>query len=442
MSIRLPRRRRRHLLTLSALFYSLGAWSSLAVADVPQLDPVQTLTIPRFCNPLCSTSDSALDGNTAMLPGSDNSVAVYRRGSDGEWVYRQTLRSPSLAEGLSEVFGRTIALSGDLAILTGDFYDAEGNQTGSRIYVFHRTRGAWHFVQRVTLPFQNSPEADFFLWNIELSGKNALMATQVFTPLPDSPGGSQSRRHVYAFRWDHGRLRRESEVLPSDAPVDVNSFYGVRVELDGNTAFITGAPQNNGPDGLAVVRAFERVGHKWQQRQVLRAVAGGGGGFFGLTLSIHGDRAAISAPYTSHSTWYQGAVFVYRRHHGVWQQEQKLVNPAASEFPTPGDFINFGVAQDIARNNLVIENTTSPLFHSARLFKRNIRSQQWQEAARLGQPGTNVYDVHVQGSTALVMEYALNSSLRASFYRLPRFVGSEEEPDVTETPLEALDEAQ
>ena len=90
-----------------------------------------------------------------------------------------------------------------------------------------------------------------------------------------------------------------------------------------NTAFaIVGAPTH---DGAGEVRIFALSGRDWNQQARLRASDAADGDAFGHAVSINGDTALVGAPKDDDAGSNSGAVYVFDRVGGRWNQQAKLV---------------------------------------------------------------------------------------------------------------------
>jgi uncharacterized repeat protein (TIGR01451 family) len=184
-----------------------------------------------------------------------------------------------------------------------------------------------------------------------------------------------------------------------------NDHFGYSVAIDGDTAII-GAAQDDNPaldSGSAWV--FIRDGSAWVPQQKLTAPDGVVGDRFGVSVDISGDTAIVGASskrVNGHSL--QGKVYVYTRSGAVWTPQQQLTASDGAEDD------QFGCAVAISGGTAVIgaagDNIGgNPGQGSAYIFMRN--GIVWTQKAKLvdSAGGEDVYfgsAVDVSGNTAIV----------------------------------------
>ena len=153
---------------------------------------------------------------------------------------------------------------------------------------------------------------DYFGWSLALSGKWAIIG---------SFGGLGSTQLWYKDRY--GIWIRHTVLKPFEITQD--HLYGYSVAMTENVALV-GCPMVMA-NGYAYIFNRNRFNDKWTQAAVLIAkdsTTNGKSGynFFGGSVSIHGNIAAISA-YKSDMV---GAVYIYTlRSYGSWSLSQRLI---------------------------------------------------------------------------------------------------------------------
>jgi hypothetical protein len=154
-----------------------------------------------------------------------------------------------------------------------------------------------------------------------------------------------------------------------------NAFIGDRfggsMEWDGRTLVIGSPGDPSGADGAIAI--YERVDGNFVLRQVIDVP--GGEPNFGLRLSLHGDRLAVSATIGFSTT---NAVYVFKRDvGGLWAQQAHLQPPQEYED-------QLGIAVDLRDDRLIIgADQSSPVPYA--LIYREVNSQ-WQLETRIERP--------------------------------------------------------
>jgi hypothetical protein len=253
------------------------------------------------------------DGNTALIRAllGDGIWAFTRSG--GAWTRQGPPLTPS---GGSSSFGYRVALSGDgsTALLSGLVSDT------ADVWVFTRSGGAWT-QQGAPLTASDATGAQSLDLGLALSADGN---TALFGGLgPDSPGD------VWVFTRSGGAWTQQGPPLtPSDA--GTSQGFGVRgaLSLDGNTALIGGAPDDN---GAKVAWVFTRSGGAWSQQgpKLTRGsdADNGSNTNVGMALSGDGNTAVIGGADGAAST---GTAWVFTRFGGAWTQQGPPLAPAGS----------------------------------------------------------------------------------------------------------------
>jgi len=122
----------------------------------------------------------ALEGNTALISarrdddnimGVDSGSAYIFTRSGSTWSQQAKLKAPDGAA--DDRFGRSVALSGDNALIGAMFQDKQGENSGSA-YLFKRSSNTWHFKAQL-IPKDGS-KGDVFGWNVALLNNTALIS--------------------------------------------------------------------------------------------------------------------------------------------------------------------------------------------------------------------------------------------------------------------------
>ncbi|WP_240657355.1 FG-GAP repeat protein [Pseudoalteromonas rubra] len=123
----------------------------------------------------------AISGDTALISarrddvehlGVDAGSAYIFERTGTRWTQAQKLTSPD--GSADDRFGRGVALSGDIAIISAMNHDAQGKDTGA-LYVYKKHPDGWRYSSKVIA--KNAQPGDQFGWNVGLSGGKAVIAT-------------------------------------------------------------------------------------------------------------------------------------------------------------------------------------------------------------------------------------------------------------------------
>ena len=213
---------------------------------------------------------------------STGSVYVFVR-SGTTWNVTQELAASDGAS--SDLFGRSVALSTDTAIVGAPGDDAADVPEAGSAYVFVLSGGTWTEQQKLVV--SDPTENDAFGTSVSVSGETAVVGAP-------APGTREQQTAGYASVFVRsGTTWTEQQRLTASDGAEVDVF-GVSVALLDDTA-VAGAPGDDnlvGPDtGSAYV--FARSGTTWSEQQKLLAADGSSGGVgdnFGNVVSVSGIR--------------------------------------------------------------------------------------------------------------------------------------------------------
>jgi len=160
--------------------------------------------------------------------GTDTGSAYVFRWNGTSWVQEAKLLASDGAE--FDDFGRSVSVSGDVAVVGAPYADENGSDSGSA-YIFARNQGGpdnWGQVTEL-LPSDGAAD-DYFGWSVSLSGDVALVGAYM-----DDDKGSESGS-AYVFRWNGTSWVEQPKLLASDGAAD--DEFGLSVSVSGNVAVV------------------------------------------------------------------------------------------------------------------------------------------------------------------------------------------------------------
>ncbi|MEE9128685.1 MAG: FG-GAP repeat protein [Phycisphaerales bacterium] len=240
--------------------------------------------------------------------------------------------------GVFQMFGYSVAVSGDTAMIGADWDDDLGTQSGSA-YVYQREpdpEGSWVFAQK--LLGSDEVNGDEFGHSVAIDGDVAFIGA-----LQHIHEGAPGTGSVYVFRFDPDTASwiEEEELLASMGTW--GDGFGFSVSISGDVALIGAVldDDNGGNSGSAYVFRYDAKMRMWIEEQKLLASDGAAGDFFGDAVAIvadpAGDVALIGAGGHDDLGNNAGAAYVFRYDPktSTWQEEQKLL---ASDGATSDQF--------------------------------------------------------------------------------------------------------
>ncbi|HJU39520.1 MAG TPA: FG-GAP repeat protein, partial [Tahibacter sp.] len=286
----------------------------------------------QFGRTVVVSGDVALIGSpNSTIDGDEGRGAAYVfTRKNGTWTETQKLVG---SDGAAvDSFGIAAAIEGDTAIVGA--YSA--NEFTGKAYVFTRDGDTWSESQILTT--HDAAPFDQFGWSIAIDGKTALIAAQGAT-IGDNPGQGA----VYVFTEAAGTWT-ETGKFTSDDGAAADDF-GWSVALSGTTAVVgTSFATIGGNEFQGAAYVFDGSGGNWTQMQKLTASNGAEFDFFGLavamqpgTILVGADGAATDGdPFSS-----QGAVYVFTESGGAWSESRQLTASDGEPSDGLGEWIAF-----------------------------------------------------------------------------------------------------
>ncbi|WPD22486.1 MAG: thrombospondin type 3 repeat-containing protein [Candidatus Electrothrix scaldis] len=247
-----------------------------------------------------SIKSLALDGDTALIAGSDPTVFV--RAEDGTWTEDTSFMMNWWSSDCRYAY--SVSLSGNTA-LVGDHSTGFDEHDGKACVFIRAEDGTWS--QQATLTAEGSYD---FGYSVAVSGDTALI-------------GSEYDGNVYVFvRAGNGEWSQQAKLVS----LDNNLLFGRALSLYGDTALIGAAPDLIW-DGNGSAYIFSRgEDGTWSQQAKLVLPHTG---FFGASVSLRDDVALIGAPgqydYDDPEALLTGSAYIFRRLANSWQSQGKII---------------------------------------------------------------------------------------------------------------------
>ena len=270
----------------------------------------------------------ALSGDTAVVGSpladvngkTDQGVAYVYLYKDGAWTPQAKLIAPDI--DTNRQFGYTVAIDGNTVVVGA----RSPNKIGAA-YVFVRSGAGWS-PQAKLVPADEVND-DRFGEAVAINADTIVVGA----PLHDLAGtADKNRGAAYVFTRTGATWTQQAKLTAADA--QDFQFFGVSVAVDGNTAMV-GAPGGSGipayDPGSAYV--FTRAGTQWSQQAKLTALDPQHQQLFGDGVSLSGDTAAVGAPSAKiDGASFAGAAYIFIRANGGWFEQAKLtaLDPANS----------------------------------------------------------------------------------------------------------------
>lgn len=309
----------------------------------------------------------AVSGNRAIIGaiGDDDrgagAGAAYIFRFDGtSWVEEAKLTASDA--GANDYFGYSVSISGDAAIV-GAPYD---NFYFGSAYLFRFDGQSWSEEAKLTA--SDGETADYFGISVAISGDTAVIGAF------GHDGAFGDTGSAYVFRRHGTDWSQEAKLFAVDGAA--GDIFGRSVSISGDTAVI-GADNHDGAysnSGSAYV--FRRDGTMWSQEATLTAADGTAGDLFGYSVSVSGAAAIIGAVGDNNRS---GAAYIFRRNGSTWIEEVKLI--ASDDAPYEYFGSSVSICGDIAAVGAHGDDAWGDFAGAAYIF--GFDGKAWSERAKL-----------------------------------------------------------
>lgn len=260
----------------------------------------------------------ALDADTVLVGAPGNSAAATRGGAayaflrnqSGQDAWNETGKIMPSDPQDAAVFGTSVALAGDLAVIGAFRNDGGGSRRGAA-YVFDRSGGAlgtWSETKKLTAP--DGADQDEFGISVAASGGLVIVGADLKREAGVPVGAA------YIFGRDQGGMDNWGLIMKLSAPdAKPNDAFGISVSISADYALV-GACGADGavPDGGAVYVFKRDIGgaDNWGYAGKVRPLDATESAQFGRSIALAGDLLAVGAPTRPEGGVYLGAVYLFK----------------------------------------------------------------------------------------------------------------------------------
>ena len=227
---------------------------------------------------------------------SSGSVYAFRRNGDA-WVETAELTASDARIG--DVFGRSVAMSGEFAVIGSPSDDDVASDSGAA-YIFQRSGDTW--TQMAKLKADDPFTGDLFGWSVALAGDFAIAG---------APNGNGGAGAAYVFQRSGDDWLQVDELTAGDAADD--DAFGFIVALEGDDA-IVGAPFDvHGGIRAGSAYVFHHQGGSWTEVNKLTASDAAADDDFGRSVAVASGHALIGARSSDDDGTESGSVYAFSR---------------------------------------------------------------------------------------------------------------------------------
>lgn len=321
--------------------------------------------ILQACN-----SNGCVDGEIITISGTlANAIGYFKAGNTGG----------------GDRFGRSVSLSGNGTTLAVGADGEDSNTSGvgttpnddgvandsGAVYIFSLNSGVWQ--EQAYIKASNPGTNDNFGFAVSLSSDGNTLAVSAYQEdsnsagidtIPNDDGSANDSGAVYVFRRQDNMWSEESYIKSSNPGTTDLFGFTVSLNADGNTLAVGALNEDSNTNGVntspnddgtaensGAVYIFSNNGSAWIEEAYIKANNTGSDDRFGYSVSINGDGniLAVGALNEDSSTTGvdtipnddgtandSGAVYVFSRVGGVWEQSSYIKTSNSDEFDRIG----------------------------------------------------------------------------------------------------------
>ena len=272
----------------------------------------------------------SIDGDNAIV-GASNKYIGGHSNQGKAYIFHHNGTSWTQQAGITasdgdagDVFGYSVSIDGDYAIVGAAHKDIGGHLGQGKAYIFHYDGGSW--VQQGQLTTSDGVAYDNFGCSVSISGDYAIVGADNKTIL-----GQSSQGKAYIFHYDGSSWVQQGQLTASDGAAWDN--FGHSVSISGNYAIVGAEYKDIGSksnQGKAYIFFFD--GSSWTEQPGLTASDGAAIDNFGHSVSISGDDAIVGAYEKIISgNSYQGKAYIFHRSGSTWTEQAGLTASDGSQ---------------------------------------------------------------------------------------------------------------
>ena len=268
----------------------------------------------RFGVAVAVSGDTMVIGATGVDDdpdlGAGTAYVFVRDGAN--WVFEAQLTPSDVAPGAE--FGSSVAISGDAIVVSSYVPSSSGdgatNSVVGSAHVFVRDGNSWSETAKLTAT--DGVTSDGFGQSVSIFEDTIVV-------------GAWRADAAYVFVHDGADWSEEAKLTPPDSDpsdFDRSDFFGISVSASDGVVVV-------GAFGRESVYVFMRDGADWVPEAELTASDAGDSDRFGVSVSISGETIVVGTGigFAQTTGTAPGAAYVYVRDVGGWSEEAKLTAP-------------------------------------------------------------------------------------------------------------------
>ena len=253
----------------------------------------------------------------------DNGQVFVYRYEDDDWIEDAVLTASDREP--YDYFGSSVAIDGDVIVVGASHEDPHGLNLAGSAYVFHLEGAVWE-EQKKLVPLDLKEQSNFGN-AVAVSGDTIIVGAYMADDFDCSSGGTGCNSgSAYIFSRHKGgpdNWGLAAKLHSSD--IRSEDTFGASVSIDGDIA-VVGAPQAGDFNGAAYVFSRHHGGtDAWGEVARLAASDNEVGDNFGNRAAVDGNVIIVGAIGKKTAGSWSGAAYEFRFQGGQWRETGKLI---------------------------------------------------------------------------------------------------------------------
>ena len=277
----------------------------------------------------------AISGETAVIgaPGVDDAgpetgaAYIFIRSGD-DWTQQAKLIGNDIET--FDRFGSAIAIY-ENTIVVGAYGKDEGGVDTGAAYVFVRNGTSW--TQQAKLTHRNPVPGDLFGFAVAVYGDSALIGAHG----SDATGPDSGT--AYVFTRSGGTWTQNAQLIPNDS--GLGDEFGYAVDLTNGIAIIGAPKEDRNETDMGTAYIFVETSEAWVQQAKLTSAETEAGDEFGSAVAIHEGTAIVGAQKDDHPVLSgddpteqidKGSAYAFLRDGLSWVEKRRIVASGANRY--------------------------------------------------------------------------------------------------------------
>jgi len=243
--------------------------------------------------------------------GTDSGSAYIFKRNGTEWTEQAKITASDGAA--NDYLGRSVAISGDLAVVGANGDDDAGKYTGSA-YIFKRDGDSWTEQAKITA--SDCAADDHFGRNVAISGEYVVVGAHGNDDTGSASGST------YIFKRNETGWTEQDKITASDGAADDN--FGISVAISGDLAVVGANGDDDAGSYSGSAYIFKRNGTEWTEQAKITASDGAANDYLGRSVAISGDLAVVGANGDDDAGKYTGSAYIFKRDGDSWTEQAKI----------------------------------------------------------------------------------------------------------------------